>query len=115
MRCTARVTPRRVMSVDIGVGSRLPAAVTAAGRVLRDGTDGTSGVALAVVDGPEDGLRSMAVPVRDRAGRIVSALDVTAHQGRGGDAGWRDALRAAGARIEADLHVTSRFVTVPVL
>ncbi|MEV5606874.1 helix-turn-helix domain-containing protein [Streptomyces sp. NPDC052225] len=107
VRCTARVAPRRVMSVDIGVGSRLPAARTAAGHVLRDGG------AEAVVDGPEAGLRSMAVPLRDRAGRVVSALDVTAHQGRGEDGAWREALRAAGARIEAELHVTSRFVSVP--
>ncbi|MGY0017466.1 IclR family transcriptional regulator domain-containing protein [Streptomyces sp. cg35] len=107
VRCTARVAPRRVMSVDIGVGSRLPADVTAAGRVLRDGAED------AVVDGPEDGLRSVAVPVRDRAGRVVSALDVTAHQGRGDTAEWTGALRATGAAIAADLHVTSRFVTVP--
>ncbi|MEV3853879.1 helix-turn-helix domain-containing protein [Streptomyces sp. NPDC050095] len=107
VRCTARVSPRRVMSVDIGVGSRLPAAVTAAGHVLRDGA------AEAVVDGPEDGLRSFAVPVRDLAGRVVSALDVTAHQGREDTAAWLAALRDAGAAIAADLHVTSRFVPVP--
>ncbi|MFD7295971.1 helix-turn-helix domain-containing protein [Streptomyces sp. NPDC059897] len=108
VRCTARVTPRRVMSVDIGVGSRLPAADTAAGRLLRDGGE------LAVADGPEAGLRSVAVPVRDRAGRVVSALDVTAHQGRGDDAAWAAELTGAAERIAADLHVTSRFVTVPV-
>ncbi|MFZ3569562.1 IclR family transcriptional regulator domain-containing protein [Streptomyces sp. BH097] len=108
VRCTARVTPRRVMSVDIGVGSRLPAADTAAGLLLRDGGE------LAVADGPEAGLRSVAVPVRDRAGRVVSALDVTAHQGRGDDAAWAAELTAAAERIAADLHVTSRFVTVPV-
>ncbi|MGY0485622.1 IclR family transcriptional regulator domain-containing protein [Streptomyces sp. WG-D5] len=108
VRCTARVTPRRVMSVDIGVGSRLPAADTAAGRLLRDGGE------RAAADGPEAGLRSVAVPVRDRAGRVVSALDVTAHQGRGDDAAWAAALTETAARIAADLHVTSRFVTVPV-
>jgi IclR family pca regulon transcriptional regulator len=53
--------------------------------------------------------------VRDRAGQVVSALDVTAHQGRGSTGAWAGALRAAGAAIAADLHVTSRFVTVPVL
>ncbi|WP_425831904.1 IclR family transcriptional regulator domain-containing protein [Streptomyces fractus] len=107
VRCTARVTPRRVMSVDIGVGSRLPATDTAAGRLLRDGGE------RAVADGPEDGLRSLAVPVRDRAGRVVSALDVTAHQGRGDDDAWAEALRETAALIAADLHVTSRFVSVP--
>ncbi|WP_327655916.1 IclR family transcriptional regulator domain-containing protein [Streptomyces sp. NBC_00483] len=108
VRCTARVTPRRVMSVDIGVGSRLPAKDTAAGLLLRG--DGES----AVADGPEAGLRSVAVPVRDRAGRVVSALDVTAHQGRGDDDAWTEALRDTAALIAADLHVTSRFVSVPV-
>ncbi|NEB74979.1 hypothetical protein G3I40_06985, partial [Streptomyces sp. SID14478] len=49
-----------------------------------------------------------------RAGRIVSALDVTGHQGRGDVGAWRAALREAGAAIAADLHVTSRFVPVPV-
>ncbi|MFJ8823953.1 helix-turn-helix domain-containing protein [Streptomyces sp. NPDC102467] len=111
VRCTARVAPRRVMSVDIGVGSRLPAAVTAAGRVLL----GEESAGVAAVDGPEDGLRSVAVPVRDRDGRVVSALDVTAHLGRGDTDAWTDALRAAAAAIVADLHVTSRFVPVPVL
>ncbi|MEV1019948.1 helix-turn-helix domain-containing protein [Streptomyces sp. NPDC050264] len=111
VRCTARVAPRRVMSVDIGVGSRLPADVTAAGRVLLGGEC----AGAAVVDGPEDGLRSVAVPVRDRDGRIVSALDVTAHQGRGDTDAWTDALRTAAASVAADLHVTSRFVPVPVL
>ncbi|MFJ9176792.1 helix-turn-helix domain-containing protein [Streptomyces sp. NPDC102360] len=108
VRCTARVAPRRVMSVDIGVGSRLPAQDTAAGRLLRDGGE------LAVADGPEAGLRSVAVPVRDRAGVPVSALDVTAHQGRGDDDAWAQALRDTAALIAADLHVTSRFVNVPV-
>ncbi|WP_372341239.1 helix-turn-helix domain-containing protein [Streptomyces sp. CC224E] len=108
VRCTARVTPRRVMSVDIGVGSRLPAADTAAGRLLSAGGE------RAAADGPEDGLRSIAVPVRDRAGRVVSALDVTAHQGRGDDDAWTEALTETAQRIAADLHVTSRFVTVPV-
>ncbi|MFJ9128199.1 helix-turn-helix domain-containing protein [Streptomyces sp. NPDC102340] len=108
VRCTARVTPRRVMSVDIGVGSRLPAKDTAAGRLLQGGGES------AAADGPEAGLRSVAVPVRDRAGRVVSALDVTAHQGRGDDDAWTEALRDTAALIAADLHVTSRFVSVPV-
>ncbi len=107
VRCTARVAPRRVMSVDIGVGSRLPAGMTASGHVLADG------VAEAVADGPEDGLWSVAVPVRGRDGDVVSALDVTAHRGRGEALAWADALRETAALIEADLRVTSRFVAVP--
>ncbi|WP_353943469.1 helix-turn-helix domain-containing protein [Streptomyces sp. HUAS MG91] len=104
--CTARVAPRRVMSVDIAVGTRLPAGATAAGQVL-------AGAGEAVADGPEDGLWSVAVPLRGRDGRVVSALDVTAHRGRGERTAWAAALRATAARIEADLRVTSRFVAVP--
>ncbi|WP_420034451.1 helix-turn-helix domain-containing protein [Streptomyces sp. cg28] len=107
VRSTARVAPRRVMSVDIGVGSRLPAGATSAGQVL------AAGAGEAVADGPEDGLWSVAVPVRGRDGDVVSALDVTAHRGRGERDAWAQALRATAARIEADLAVTSRFVTVP--
>ncbi|MFE6893861.1 helix-turn-helix domain-containing protein [Streptomyces sp. NPDC057694] len=107
VRCTARVAPRRVMSVDIGVGTRLPAGATAAGEVL------AGKVGEAVADGPEDGLWSVAVPLRGRDGSVVSALDVTAHRGRGERTAWAEALRATAAGIEADLRVTSRFVTVP--
>ncbi|MER5951251.1 helix-turn-helix domain-containing protein [Streptomyces sp. NPDC001904] len=110
VRCTARVAPRRVMSVDIGVGSRLPAGATAAGHVLAAGSGESAEIAT---DGPEDGLWSVAVPVRGRDGHVVSALDVTAHRGRGERAAWAEALRATAARIEAELRVTSRFVTVP--
>ncbi|MFJ4713005.1 helix-turn-helix domain-containing protein [Streptomyces sp. NPDC088785] len=112
VRVTARVAPRRVLSVDLGVGTRLPAAATAAGQVLA-ARAGAAGAAEAVADGPEDGLWSVAVPLRGRDGEVVSALDVTAHRGRGERTAWADALRATAALIEADLRVTSRFVTVP--
>ncbi|MBO1333585.1 helix-turn-helix domain-containing protein [Streptomyces sp. VRA16 Mangrove soil] len=110
VRCTARVAPRRVMSVDIGVGARLGVRVTAAGRVLVGGAGAGDGV---VAEGPEDGLWSVAVPVRGTDGVVVSALDVTAHRGRGEPGVWLAALRETAEAIESELRATSRFVSVP--
>ncbi|WP_128978786.1 IclR family transcriptional regulator domain-containing protein [Streptomyces roseicoloratus] len=65
----------------------------------------------------EEGLRSIAMPVRDRAGRAVAAVNVALHASR------RSAeecvhevlpeLAATITAIEADLHVTERFTRVP--
>ncbi|GGQ02444.1 transcriptional regulator [Streptomyces griseomycini] len=57
----------------------------------------------------EAGLRSLAVPVRDRSGRAVGAVNIALHAGpeppeRTGDA-LLPALRACAARIESDLAV----------
>ena len=106
---------RRLISMDLGVGSRLPAYCTSMGRVLLAGLKsdefdrylsklvpvaytertvtqretlrkviaavGSSG--YAVVDQElEVGLRSMAVPVRDLAGDVVAALNVSTHASR---------------------------------
>ncbi|HVE51055.1 MAG TPA: IclR family transcriptional regulator C-terminal domain-containing protein [Casimicrobiaceae bacterium] len=106
---------RRIMSIDLGVGSRLPAWCTSMGRVLlaalpqAEQDDYLARVApiaytahtvikrerlksmlaevarsgYAVVDEElELGLRSMAVPVRDLAGQVVAALNVSAHASR---------------------------------
>jgi IclR family transcriptional regulator, pca regulon regulatory protein len=58
----------------------------------------------------EEGLRSMAVPVRDRNGGVVAAVNVSVHASRTSvEALRRDLLPpllAAAARIEADLRVT---------
>ncbi|GCB48503.1 IclR family transcriptional regulator C-terminal domain-containing protein [Streptomyces sp. NL15-2K] len=190
VQVTARAAARRVMSVDIRVGTRLPAAATSLGRVLlagagetgalevgevrargadgrdsgalearargtdgRDtgaleararGTDGRDTGALeearahgadardsgalgearargyALVDEEwEEGLRSIAVPVRDRTGKVVAAANVALHAAR------RTAeecvldvlpeLTATAARIEADLGVAGRFTRVPLV
>ncbi|WP_282699855.1 IclR family transcriptional regulator C-terminal domain-containing protein [Streptomyces sp. CC219B] len=65
----------------------------------------------------EEGLRSIAVPVRDRDGRPVAAINVTMHSGRRSAAECvtdiLPELRATAARIEVDLHTTGRFVRVP--
>ncbi|WP_330308047.1 MULTISPECIES: IclR family transcriptional regulator C-terminal domain-containing protein [unclassified Streptomyces] len=64
----------------------------------------------------EAGLRSLAVPVRDRSGRAVGALNVALHAGPESPEHTRDtvlpALRACVARIEADLAVA--FAEAPV-
>ncbi|WP_234376085.1 IclR family transcriptional regulator domain-containing protein [Streptomyces sp. CB01201] len=61
----------------------------------------------------EEGLRSLAVPVRDAAGRAVAAVNVAMHTTRRTLAECRaellPELRATAAAIEADLHVVNRF------
>ncbi|MGW5425468.1 IclR family transcriptional regulator domain-containing protein, partial [Streptomyces sp. NPDC003943] len=65
----------------------------------------------------EEGLRSIAMPVRDRAGRVVAAVNVALHAARRSrEECVREVLpelTAAIAGIEADLHVTERFARVP--
>ncbi|MFE2279697.1 IclR family transcriptional regulator C-terminal domain-containing protein [Streptomyces sp. NPDC059454] len=57
----------------------------------------------------EAGLRSLAVPVRDRSGRAVGAVNIALHAGPEPPEHTRDtllpALRACAARIESDLAV----------
>ncbi len=111
----ARANVTRIMSIDLGVGSRLPAFCTSMGRVLmaelpaekldefltrvefKRFTERTVATAeklrqvlrlvqrnsYSIVDQElESGLRSMAVPIRDSAGRVVAALNVGAHAQR---------------------------------
>lgn len=74
----------------------------------------------ALVDGElEAGLRSIAVPVRDREGSLVAAINVTMHSSRRSAAECVSAvlpeLRATAVRTEMDLHLAGRFVRVPPL
>jgi IclR family transcriptional regulator, pca regulon regulatory protein len=111
----ARSNVTRIMSIDLGVGSRLPAFCTSMGRVLLASlpaqdlynylsqtelkrlTERTvtsveklkqllrlvSRNGYAIVDQElELGLRSMAVPIQNPAGKIVAALNVGAHAQR---------------------------------
>jgi IclR family pca regulon transcriptional regulator len=73
----------------------------------------------ALVDGElEEGLRSIAVPVRDRTGRVVAAVNVAMHSSRRtveqclGEV--LPELAATAGRIEGDLRVAGRFARVPV-
>ena len=69
-----------------------------------------------VTDELEQGLRSVAVPVRDRDGRVRAAMNVSMHTaGRTLDACLADvlpALRAAADAVEADLRAAGRFAVV---
>ncbi|MBO8197032.1 helix-turn-helix domain-containing protein [Streptomyces smyrnaeus] len=140
IRYVARVAATRVMGVDLGVGTRLPAYAAAMGRVLLAGlpparaadrlahsapapltrrtltglpeltaaVDAVRRDGYALVDQElEDGLRSVAVPLRDRAGRVVAALNVAAHAAHRTREDLRHTvlpeLRATAGRIETDL------------
>jgi IclR family pca regulon transcriptional regulator len=67
----------------------------------------------------EDGLRALAVPVRDRDGRVVAAVNVSSHTGRGpasdAVAAMLPPLREAAAAIDDDLRVVGRFTRPRVL
>ena len=111
----ARANVTRIMSIDLGVGSRLPAFCTSMGRVLladlaaerleellakiefKRFTERTVAGAeklrqilrmvqrngYSIIDQElEHGLRSMAVPIRNPAGKVVAALNVGAHAQR---------------------------------
>ncbi|MET7681404.1 IclR family transcriptional regulator C-terminal domain-containing protein [Streptomyces sp. NPDC005423] len=148
---TARVATNRVMSVNIAVGTRLPAHATSPGRVLLAhrppperqhlpiepellapltphtvtdpahltallNTVRTQGYAL-VDEELEEGLRSIAVPVHDRTGHVVAALNATTHAARRTpEECVQDILPAlleTAGRVEADLRVAGRFTRVP--
>ncbi|MDH6609282.1 IclR family pca regulon transcriptional regulator [Streptomyces sp. SAI-208] len=112
---TARAVSPRIMGVDIRVGTRLPAAATSLGRVLLpDAPD------HALLDEDwEDGLRTIAVPLHDRTGRVVAAVNVALH------AAGRTAaecveellpeLRRTATRIEEELHAAAHFTRIPLL
>lgn len=112
---TAVAAARRVLTVDITVGTRLPASRTALGRALL-GLAEPGGYALADEE-LESGLRSIAVPVRDRAGRPVAAVNVATHAARRTLAECVSevlpALHATAAQVQDDLHIASRFTHVP--
>lgn len=80
--------------------------------------DGVRDDGFALVDEElEEGLRSLAVPVRDHTGRTVAALNVAMHTTRRTPdeclAQLLPQLRATAAHIESDLHVAGRFARVP--
>ncbi|AJC55291.1 IclR family transcriptional regulator C-terminal domain-containing protein [Streptomyces sp. 769] len=126
----------RIMSVTISPGSRAPAPATAQGRVLlaalptaERAATGPAGLPAlldrvradghALVDDElEAGLRSLAVPVHDRAGRAVAAVGVATHAAGRPPAATRaavlPALRATAAAVEAELRVAGRFLRIPV-
>jgi IclR family transcriptional regulator, pca regulon regulatory protein len=148
----ARVATRRIMQVNITVGTRFPAFATSMGRVLLAGlpeparTARLRGAALdpltrftvtdpahlaaildqvaddgyALVDQElEEGLRSIAAPVRDARGRVVAAVNVSTHAGRDEPERVREqilpALLEAAARISEDLAAVGERPAMPEL
>ena len=90
--------------------------VTSAERLDRLlGQVGRAGYSL-VEEELEEGLRSIAVPVRDRDGRVRAAINVSMHASRRTADQAREsvlpALRDAAAHIEEDLHVAGRYVGI---
>ncbi|MEU3896691.1 IclR family transcriptional regulator C-terminal domain-containing protein [Streptomyces sp. NPDC045251] len=65
----------------------------------------------------EDGLRSVAAPVRDRDGAVVAGVNIAVHAGRNSvESVHRDLLPhllATVARIDADLRITGAAITGP--
>ncbi|KFF94810.1 IclR family transcriptional regulator [Streptomyces scabiei] len=143
---TARVATSRIMSVNITLGTRLPAYATSLGRVMladllpevslperparltpHTVTDRREllavlervrGAGYALVDGElEEGLRSIAVPVRERGGRVVAAVNVAMHSSRRSVEECvtevLPELRDAVGRIEGELAVAGMFRRVP--
>jgi IclR family pca regulon transcriptional regulator len=97
----ARVELRRLSSRTVKTARALRAQVA---RVREQG--------WAMVDQElEEGLRSVAVPVRDRSGRVVAAANVSTHASRWSSEAVREqllpALLATAARIEADLRIVA--------
>ncbi|MER7934002.1 MULTISPECIES: IclR family transcriptional regulator C-terminal domain-containing protein [unclassified Streptomyces] len=111
----ATAAASRVLTVDITVGTRLPAARTSLGRALLT-PDDPPGYALADEE-LESGLRSIAVPVRDRTGRPVAALNVATHAARRTLADCvtdvLPHLRATADHLQTDLRTASRFTRIP--
>ncbi|MER6051449.1 IclR family transcriptional regulator C-terminal domain-containing protein [Streptomyces sp. NPDC001793] len=132
VRYVAAVPAARIMSVTVSPGGRAPARATAPGRVLLAALPPAVGPAgppgpldrvradghALVDDELEAGLRSVAVPVRDRTGRTVAAVAVSAHAAGRAPAAARDAvlpaLRETAAAVEAELRVAGRYLPVPV-
>ncbi|MFD5265467.1 IclR family transcriptional regulator C-terminal domain-containing protein [Streptomyces sp. NPDC058335] len=117
IQCTARVTAHHVMRVDIRIGTRLPATTdTAVGRVLLSRDDHDHDHALTDEE-LEQGVRTLAVPIHDRAGRTIAALATSTHTARRTAEDCVDtllpALTTTATHIETALHTASRFTPVP--
>ncbi len=99
----ARVATRRIISVGITIGTRLPAATTSMGHVLTG-----RGVEWALADQELDpGLRAIAAPLHGRDGCLVAAINVSTSPSRVSREELLErhlpALLAAAAEIDGDL------------
>jgi len=138
----ARVPTKRIMTVTLGIGSRLPAAATSMGRVLLayaseaqreryfESAELTRFTPRTVVDVArirallgevaqrgwalvdqelEEGVRSVAVPIRDATREVIAAMNLSGHASRVTVAQMKrdfvPALLQASARITATLEL----------
>jgi len=136
-----RLSTHKVMSINLSVGSRLPAWVTSMGRVLLAGLPPAEQDRLlaasdirahtphtitrlpelkrilaqvradgyaCVVQELEPGLQSVAVPIVDRTGRVIGAMNVSGHANRYSREAMLDAflppLRRAAGQIDQALR-----------
>ena len=81
-------------------------------RALRAELEAVRAQGWAIVDQElEEGLRSVAAPIRDRSGRVVAAANVSTHASRWSAEAVRGellpALLATAERIEADLRIVA--------
>ena len=96
---------------------RLTSHTTTSPAALRTALDGVRAQGWAMVDQElEEGLRSIAAPIRDRDGRVAAAVNVSSHASRTTpESARRDLLPpllATAARIEADLRASGH-ATLP--
>jgi len=94
-------------------GERFTARTIASAAALRAEIQRVRARGWSIVDQElEEGLRAVAAPIRDRAGRTVAAVNVSAHASRSSLESMRrdlvPPLLAAAARISADLPATQR-------
>ncbi|MEU4835037.1 IclR family transcriptional regulator C-terminal domain-containing protein [Streptosporangium sp. NPDC023615] len=90
---------------------RLTARTVATPAALRAELERVRAQGWAMVDQElEEGLRSIAAPVRERSGRVTAAINISSHASRtSADSARRHLLPpllATAARVEADLHAT---------
>lgn len=93
--------------------AKLTARTVTTASALRTELAKVRGQGYALVDQElEEGLRAVAAPIRDRTGRVVASLNISAHASRTSLETMRRSmippLLAAAARISADLPTTSR-------
>ncbi|QTX06267.1 IclR family transcriptional regulator domain-containing protein [Agromyces archimandritae] len=101
----ARASTRRIMRVDIMIGTRMPAATTAMGRVLLAGRAADAGVDAVGAAGPAGAVDAGAAAV-DAAGSAPGTLDVAAAVARAAADGF--------ALVDGELEPGLRSVAVPV-
>ncbi|WP_186778433.1 IclR family transcriptional regulator domain-containing protein [Streptomyces salinarius] len=113
---TARASTTRVLSARVTIGTRLPAHATALGRVLLALPEVRARGYALVDEELEAGLRAIAVPVRDRTGSVVAALNVAMHAARrtteACETELLPELTRTASDIESDLRVAGHFVHV---